>query len=546
MKKVLLAALFLALIGASFLAGRAFAPERSEADAGRKILYYVDPMNPSHTSAEPGLAPCGMKMEPVYADQVGGGGRTTPPGTLKLSLQKQQLAGISTGKAVRKALRHTIRLLGKVEPDATRVFQVTAPAEGWITKAMPMTVGTPVRKDETLAMLYSPTFISAGQAFRNALEYQDRMQAGQVERPAQRIGLAEFNVKQYADSLRNLGVSDRQINDMLQTRKYSEHIEVVSPADGFMTVRNISEGQRFEKGTELYRIVDLSRVWVVADVFNRDAPLVPAGVEGRIRVPAQSSSLSAKLSEALPQFDTATRTLKLRFEADNPQLVLKPDMFVDVEFQVELPETLVAPAEAVLDSGLRKTVFVDAGNGHFEPRTVQTGWRVGDHVEITRGLMDGERIVTSGNFLLDSESRMKLAASGVQGTPLMDPVCGMAVDEVKARTAKRTIELNGVTWFFCNDGCRKAFEAEPSKFQKQHEPEAASRSGESVGPAEMDLVCGMTVNPKTARAAGRTAKYKGKTYFFCNDGCREEFQADSARFLTSASSVTYGHDQSHH
>jgi membrane fusion protein, copper/silver efflux system len=538
MKKFLLPAVVLISLTIAFLLGSSHGRKQSgpaEAAGGRKILYYVDPMNPSHTSDKPGLAPCGMKMEPVYADTASGpapGSGPVLPGTVKVSLEKQQLIGVRLGVAEKKAVQQTIRLLGKVAADETRSFQVTAPSEGWITKAMPVTAGSFVRKDETLAMFYSPTFIGAGQALRNALEYQDRMQTNTAERIVQRPGLAEFNVKQYRDSLRNLGVSDRQIDDMIRTRQYTEQIDIVTPADGFITARNVSLGQRFEKGFELYRIVDLNRVWIVADVANREAPLVPPGVQARISVPAQNIMLEGKLSDALPQFDNVTRTLKLRFEADNPGVVLKPDMFVDVEFTVSLPESLVVPAEAVLDSGLRKTVFVDRGNGYFEPRTVQTGWRVGEYIQVLQGLMPGEPIVTSGNFLLDSESRMKLAASGVHGAPAMDPVCGMGVDEAKARASKRASEHAGKTYFFCNDGCKKEFDANPAQYLGGAKPPPAHLPAAQA--ASIDPVCGMQVTETKARAAKRFSEHQGKTYFFCNEMCKQQFDANPGKYLGGA------------
>jgi RND family efflux transporter MFP subunit len=538
MKRLFLASLLLFLLVGAFLAGSRMTskPSAATANAGRRILHYVDPMNPSHTSDQPGLAPCGMKMEPVYADEspgAGPAGGPVLPGTVKLNLEKQQLIGLRLGQVERKSVQHTIRLLGKVAADETRTFQVTAPSEGWVTKAMPLTAGDVVHKDETLAMFYSPTFISSGQAFRNALEYQDRMKTNAAERALQRPGLAEFNVKQYADSLRNLGVSDRQIEEMIRTRKYREHIDIIAPADGFITARNISQGQRFEKGTELYRIVDLTRIWVLADVFNRDAPLVPPGVEARISVPAQNLSLPAKLSEALPQFDNVTRTLKLRFEADNPGIALKPDMFVDVEFTVSLPESLVVPSESVLDSGLRKTVFVARGNGYFEPRTIQAGWRLGDYVQVLQGLMPGEPIVVSGNFLLDSESRMKLAAAGVHGAPKIDPVCGMAVDEVAARAVARLSVHEGQCFFFCNDGCKQQFDASPAKFLGAVQP--AGHHPAEAESAAIDPVCEMKVTISKAREAGRIFEYRGQTYYFCNDSCKEKFQADPKKFVAETS-----------
>jgi YHS domain-containing protein len=171
------------------------------------------------------------------------------------------------------------------------------------------------------------------------------------------------------------------------------------------------------------------------------------------------------MSDALPRFDAQSRTLKTRFELDNPGYLLQPDMFVDVEIAVEMPQAITVPADAVFDSGLRKTAFVDRGNGNFEARRVETGWRLGDRVEITRGLMEGERIVAAANFLLDSESRMKAVSAGVF-TPQTDPVCGMEVDEKKAAAAGRTVVHEGRTYYFCADECKKQFEAAPGKWIK--------------------------------------------------------------------------------
>jgi len=225
--------------------------------------------------------------------------------------------------------------------------------------------------------------------------------------------------------------------------------------------RNISPSQRFDKGTELYRIADISRVWVMTDIFEKDRQFLKPGAEATILY--QGRRLTARMSDALPQFDAQSRTLKFRFEFDNPGYVLQPDMFVDVEFEAAVPPAVTVPAEAVLDSGLRKTVFVDRGNGYFEPRRVETGWRAGDRVQILKGLMAGERVVISGNFLLDSESRMKAVSAGIFNAET-DPVCGMDVDQKRATAAGRKSEYKGTTYYFCSDGCKKDFDKEPGKF----------------------------------------------------------------------------------
>jgi Cu(I)/Ag(I) efflux system membrane fusion protein len=189
-----------------------------------------------------------------------------------------------------------------------------------------------------------------------------------------------------------------------------DNIRVESPVDGVVLRRGVSAGLRFERGFELYRIADLSRVWIVADVYRDQLPFIRRGAAARITAAEARRTLAATVSPSEPTFDESTLTLKVRLEAANPNLALKPGMFVDVELPVNLPPALTVPAEAIVDSGLRKTVFVDRGNGHFEPRQVETGARIGDDVEVTKGLTAGERIVISGTFLVDSESRMKAVA----------------------------------------------------------------------------------------------------------------------------------------
>jgi len=204
-------------------------------------------------------------------------------------------------------------------------------------------------------------------------------------------------------------------------------------------------------------------------------------------------------------------------------------MFVDVELPLSLAEAIVVPAEAVLDAGLRQTVFVDRGNGYFEPRNVHIGSHVGDQVQVVQGLTAGERIVTSGTFLLDSESRMKLAAAGVQGMPLTDPVCGMTVDEGKAKAAKRVSEYQGKVYGFCSDGCKKRFDADPAKYlAKAKSPATAMATAE---PKEAtDPVCKMKVDEADAKAAKLSSEHQGKTYFFCNETCKKQFDESPGKY----------------
>ena len=401
---------------------------------GRRVLYYHDPMHPAYKSDKPGIAPdCGMELEPVYADDAAPDAvvRSAPPGTLLISAERLQAAGIRREKAVKARGERQIRYLGRVAVDEDRLYKINATVDGWIRQITPeATTGNFVRKNQTLASYYAPEYLAAQQAYLFAIGALDRFQATGRETETQ-IALTKANIQQARDSLTVLGMSDLQADEIERTRELTQNIRIVSPTDGFIIVRNISPGQRFERGTEFFRVADLSRIWVVADLFEnegwtaRSARTVVARYQGR--------TYQAEVSQVPPMFDTATRTLKLRLEVANTGLTLRPDMFVDVEFTATFPPAVTVPSDAIVESGRRKTVFVDWGGGFFEPRAVETGARLGERVVITHGLEAGECVVVAGTFLLDSESRMRIATNG-QASPAVvvggakGPVCGMNVE----------------------------------------------------------------------------------------------------------------------
>jgi YHS domain-containing protein len=335
---------------------------------------------------------------------------------------------------------------------------------------------------------------------------------------------------------------------MARKRQLVQDIHLTSPVNGFVLERNISAGLRFDRGFEFYRIADLARVWILADVYQHQLPFIRPGMVTRVTTPQFDQPFSATVSDSEPIFDEATLTLKVRLETNNPRFVLKPGMFVDVELTIDLPPTLAVPADAIVDSGLRKTVFVDRGNGYFEPRQVETGWRIGDQVEVTRGVMPGERIVISGTFLVDSESRMKAAAQGIFGAAVEDPVCGMQIDEKRAAAAGRKVEHGGKAYFFCAEDCKRSFEQNPARYLKGQSPPAPARHAAAPMPkpapkpaaktptktvteaqTAIDVMCDMEVDVKEAIAAGRVSQRGGRTYYFCSDQCKTEFDADATK-----------------
>jgi len=393
------------LAGAGFVAGRW--PKQADGPskpAEKKVLYWVDPMHPAYKSDKPGTAPdCGMALEPVYENPAPSASAVPqPPGTIEISPEKQQMIGVKFGTAEYTAVGETLRAVGKIGIDETRVVRVHPKIEGWIEKVYCDFAGAPVKKGDPLLTVYSPEMLASEKEYLLALKARDVMQDGDsiIEASKHRLQLWDL--------------SALQIEELETTQKPIQSITIYSPATGFVTSRNSFANQKITPETELYAITDLTHVWVMADLFENDMPKIHVGQTGLVKMPyANGGAFVAKVANLQPQVDPQTRTMKVRLEASNPDMKLRPDMFVDVEFAIGGERQLTVPADAVLNSGAKQTVFVDRSNGYLEPRVVQTGDQIGDRVVITAGLKEKDRIVTSANFLIDSESQLKAAISGM-------------------------------------------------------------------------------------------------------------------------------------
>ncbi len=390
-------------------------------DAKQKPKGYHCPMHPNFRSDKPGdCGICGMKLVPDEDSSVSPqAGQTAtddtaaamPAGTIHISPQKQQLIGVKYGEAAVTGGTRSFRAVGKVAMDETRVAKVQTKIEGWIEKVHVDFTGKLVEKGQPLLTLYSPEMFASQQ------EYLLAIRGREVLKNSTLAGTQQQNDSLVEAARRKLelwDLSEAQIDEITRTGKAIKNVTVFAPIGGYVMMRNAFPKQRITPETELYTVADLSKVWIMADVFENEAPLVQVGMPVRITMSyAGGRALSGRVNYIQPQVDMTTRTLKVRIEADNPGMTLKPEMFVDVDFSVGMPSRVTVPAEAVLNTGVKKTVFVDLGNGYLEPRRVDTGERVGERIEITRGLRAGERVVTSGNFLIDSESQLKAAASGM-------------------------------------------------------------------------------------------------------------------------------------
>jgi membrane fusion protein, copper/silver efflux system len=455
---------------AGYFANRQSDPFTSPA-SGEQAATYTCPMHPQYRSNRAGDCPvCGMRLERADAGEAGN--KLNPvsldtPGMVQISAARQQLIGVRTDEVGLAPSSHLLRVPGRIAVDDQRLHRIVAAADGWIVDLGQNTVGRFVKKNQFLASYYQKDLLYTERLFLLSIPSNESL-------PAQTSDFTQASIRTSGsanpmfpiDSLRGLGMSDLQIEEIHRTGKASPRVGIYSPVSGFVLARNISPSQRFEKGTEMYRIADIGHVWVMTDIFEKDREFVRPGATATVRY--RGGEFQARLSDALPQLDPQTRTLRTRFELDNPGHLLQPDMFVDVELHVEMPAALVVPADSVIDQGRRKTVYVANAGGVFAPRMVETGWRLGNRVQITAGLEPGEHIVVAGNFMIDSESRMQLSGGLAGASPVAkagaekDPVCGMDVDP-RAPNAIKT-RHGGKTYYFCSDECRKDFEADSAKY----------------------------------------------------------------------------------
>jgi RND family efflux transporter MFP subunit len=377
----------------------------------REVLYWFDPMHPSYRSDQPGTAPdCGMALVPRYADEMEVMAEMAP-GAVMLSTEKQQLIGVRTATVQRDRLRRTIRTVGRVAIDETRLSRVHTKVEGWVEEVYGDFTGKLVRKGQPLFTLYSPELVSTQEEYLIA-------RRGQAD-----LGQSTYaNVSEGSDALlraarqrlRLWDITEEQIQKLEETGKVQRTLTIHSPVTGFIHKLDIFPQTFVKPDKVLYEIANLSRVWVHADLYEFEAAYVRTGQQATMSLSyAPGKEYRGQVTYLYPTVDPQTRTTKVRLEFRNPGFQLKPDMYTDVELQVDYGKHVVIPSEAILDSGLRKIVYVVQGGGVFEPREVESGPAFDGQTAILRGLEPGETIVTSGNFLLDSESKLKTAASAV-------------------------------------------------------------------------------------------------------------------------------------
>ena len=402
-----------ALAAGYWLGGRGSAahPEAAAPAAGasaakseRKVLYYRNPMGLPDTSPVPKKDPMGMDYVPVYE----GGEPPAKADTVKISLDKVQLLGVRTEPAAQRELKRALQAVGTIQANERLLYKVTPRFEGWIEKLLVNTTGQQVKRGEPLMAVYSPELVIAQEEYLIALRAIEDSRASGPDAQAVMQRMADGVLRR----LRNWGIAESELETLRKDGKVRQLLTYRSPASGVVLQKPSVQGMRFMPGELLYEIADLSTVWMVADVSERDLGLAKVGQAATLKITAYPErAFAGKVVFIQPTLDADTRTARVRVELRNPAGLLKPAMYGEVELSAgELRgKVLAVPDSAVLDSGARQAVLVQRGAGLFEPREVKLGVRADGSVQVLEGLRAGEEVVVRANFLIDAESNLKAA-----------------------------------------------------------------------------------------------------------------------------------------
>ena len=403
------------------------APAGSSGTAGaaaggpRRILHYRNPMDPSVTSPVPMKDPMGMDYVPVYADEAAAGGGVEGHASVEVSPDELKLAGLQTAVARRGTMARTIRTVGEVKADETRVSMVHLKVSGWVERLFVNLTGQAVRKGQPLLSIYSPQLLATQAEFLSARE--SALRFAQSDVPEVRRG-GEDLLEAARQRLLLFDVPQSLIETLERTGQPQRTVTLDAPASGFVTAKDVYAGTQVEPGATLFMLTDLSRVWVEGEVYEYEAALVRLGQRARVTLSYDPShAYAGRIGYIYPYLNPDTRTLRVRFEFDNPGLVLKPGMYVTVELDAQAAEGVLIPDAAILDAGPRQIVYVKVGEGRYEPRQVTVGLRGDGQAQILAGVKAGEVVVDRANFLLDSESRLRAAIARV---PTGDSAAGAA------------------------------------------------------------------------------------------------------------------------
>jgi Cu(I)/Ag(I) efflux system membrane fusion protein len=361
--------------------------------------------------------PADMEMEmkglTMEAIQKEGKVKEVAPGTVQISPERQQLIGVKFGTVEMKPLEKVIRTVGRVDYDEKRIVTVSPKVGGWIEDLYVDFTGRYVKQGEPLLSIYSPELVSTQEEYLLALRAKkDFAKSPFPEVAGSGTALAEAAKRR----LKLWDISDDQIRTLEESGQPKKTLTLYAPYSGFVLEKAAFKGMSIMPGMTLFKLADLSVVWLIADVYEYELPFVRLGQQAAIQLASlPGETFTGKAVYIYPSLNPETRTAKVRFEFSNAKGKLKPEMYANVEIKVRLGQKLVVPDGAIIDTGVRQLAILDKGNGYFEPREVKLGSKVESYYEVISGLKAGERVVTSANFLIDSESKLKEAVAGMAG-----------------------------------------------------------------------------------------------------------------------------------
>jgi len=371
----------------------------AEKPVPKKKTMYRSTMNPNEISDKPGKDSMGMDMVPFEVEEgieaPAVGGRIA----VRISPERQQLIGVKTEMLKSQPLHKLIKAVGRIDYAEPNVSFVTLKFEGWVENLDVNSTGQLVKKGEPLLDIYSPELVAAQQEYLLAVKAKDLTGSS---------GLSVL--KSARERLKLWDISDRQVEDLERTGEIKKTLTLYAPVSGFVIEKDILLGQKIMAGENLFKIADLSRVWVIGEVYEYELPFVRPGQEAKISLSYfPGETFSGKITYVYPYLNPETRTNKVRIEVNNSDFRLKPEMYANLEIHVNYGTKLAIPVDAIIDAGEKKIAFVDKGDGYLEPREVRLGVKGEGVYEVLEGLAEGEKVVTSANFLVDSESSMKAA-----------------------------------------------------------------------------------------------------------------------------------------
>jgi membrane fusion protein, copper/silver efflux system len=502
--------------------GMDFVPVYDDAGSStgeKKIAYYKDPMHPWYTSDKPGKAPdCGMDLVPVYEGESDGKG-------IKIDPLVVQNIGVKVEDVVKRKLNRTIRTVGKVDFDERRIYSVNSKSMGWVEKLYVDYTGKLIHKGEPLMELYSPELVSTQEEYLQALQYRKKLETSSLEEA--RKGSNDL-IQSAKRRLQNWDIPESEIKALEERGTPNKTMTIYSPAEGVVIEKMVQKGQNIMAGMELYKIADLSTVWVLAEVYQYELPWVKLGGSVEIELSYLSGkSFKGTITYIYPYLNMESKTAKVRIEVPNTQnFELKPDMFATVKILSPVTVYDVAvPEGAIIRSGERNVAVMALGGGYFDPRDVKIGVTADGYVQILEGIREGEKIVVSSQFLIDSESNLKAAINQMAGhaatTDGKSGATNESGDMSKPMEGEKGIET-GQQENQMKDGLK-------SGDQRSHD--VKQRSMKKVKKAQIqkfiDPVCGMEAAPKEELSY----THQGKKYYFCSNEDLEKFKKNPEKYV---------------